>query len=401
MSLGFPARCAVVFAIVATAGAARAEDRRKVAIVALSEDPAARKLADRLYIELQNHWALTTAGPLDSALFGNFLDEDREKLETATANQTAATTAGNQLQYEAEREAANRGLRALEDVTPVKAAPIAADLALDLAQAELFSKHPAEAALWFAFLHALAPDRKLDPVQYDPDVLAAYAKATSAKRATYDLTVKGSGRVWIDGVEQGAAPGTFPVEQGWHLVQLAGPERLVRGHLEPVQHAETLDIANEPADAELLVERARLALKIAPANSIGRAPAMNQLAQLLGVHDALLIWKDDGKLTVQTWRDVAPGFSPYKEYFEDEPVAPLLEPLSPAKDPKLEVHQTFTPPFTPPPHVEPEPAWYQKRWVQASVAGGVVAAVIGGIIWARHTSNLSINNNTQWQGMAQ
>jgi len=401
MSLGFPARCAMVFTIVALAGAARAEDRRKVAIVGLSEDLAAKALANRLYTELLNHWALAPVGPLDAALFGPFLDEDRENLKKANDYKTAANSEKDQFNYEQASQAATTGLHALEDVTPTKAAPLAADLALDLAAAELFRKHPADAALWLAFVHAVDPARKLDPIKVDPDVVAAYAKAAAATRASYELTVKGSGRVWIDGVDRGVAPGTFTVEAGEHLVQLAGPERHVRGHLEQVQHAETLDIADDPADTELLVARARLALKQAHNDSVSRAPAMNHLAQLLGVHDAVLIWKEGDKLNVQTWRDVAPGFSKYQEYIEDEPVAPLLEPLSPPKPPVPESHDVVVKPqpFNPPLHIEDEPPWYRRRWVQASVAVGVVGAVIGGIVWARHTSHISVMPNAQWDGM--
>jgi len=408
MSFGFPGRWAMVCAIATVSGAAIAQEpppqKLKVAIIDLSEDPAADKLRDQLYHEILNHRALTSTDNLqyDAMLKGRFLDEDELPLKEAITRRNEADSEDALYHFANAETAVNNGLQDLLVVTPAKAAPIAADLAFDYGQAEQYQQRK-QAAAWFQFAHRLDPKRKLDPVKIDPDILAGYDKAVAMKPVTRQLTVRGSGRVWIDGIEYGDAMGTFAVDDGYHLVQLAGPERTVKGRVALVQKDEEVAIDPAPALPEVLVARARLALRQAPADSLSRAAPMKRLAELLDVHDAVLIWKSpDGKLLVQTWQDHAPGFSALREYSEDEPAGPILDPLAPPAPPKLEIHDTFKPPpFVPPPVVETEPPWYQKRWVQASVAGGVIAAVIGGIVWARHTGNVTIGPNAQWQGMMQ
>jgi hypothetical protein len=410
MSLGFPARWTVVCTIVCASGAVRAEDaptdteRRRVAIIDLSDDPGADSLRDDLYTELTRQPALTTTEnrAFDSVLVGKFIDEDERHLQEAATRKSAAEAALLQFQYPDAAEAASAGLRALTEVSPVKAAPLAADLAFYNGWAELFRKHAGEAGVAFAFVHRLDPARKLDPFRIDPDVVTAFAKAQSAKTGKHKLEVLGKGEVWIDGVSAGPAPASVEVDDGQHLVQLTGPEREVRGAIELVQKDQRVDIADAPAAADLLVARARVALRDTPEDAVARAPVMKHMAELLDVHDAVLVWRSaSGKLLVETWRDRAPGFSTPREYLKGDPVPPLLEPLAPPK-PKIEIHDTFRPPqppFTPPHPIEAEPPWYRKTWVQASVAGGVIAAVVGGILWARHTSHISVGQNPQWDGM--
>jgi hypothetical protein len=408
MSLGFPARTAVVCAIACASGAVRADDepveRRKVAVVALSKDPDAAKLKDDLYNVLVGHWALQPTGvaEFDRVLFGPFLDEDGASIEAATARRTSAQTAIDNVAYADAVTAAHAGLDALTGVTPAKAAPLAADLAFSYGAAEMSAKRAASSARWFQLVHRLDPQRKLDPIHIDPDTTAAYEKAIVAKLAMRKLEVSGIGEVWIDGTKRGEAPGSFDVDDGEHLVQLAGNAREVRGTLANIDKDQALKIADAPASQDRLVARARLALRDTPDDAVARAPAMRHLAELLDVHDAVLIWKSStGKLLVQTWRDRAPGFSALKEYIEDEPPIDILEPLAAPKPPKIEVHDTFRPPPPPfvPPNIEPEPPWYRKTWVQASVAGGVIAAVVGTILWVRHTGHVSVNPNGQWEGM--
>jgi hypothetical protein len=406
MSFGFPARWAVVCAIAFASGAAHGQDipdRRKVAVIDLSGDPAAHALRTALYDQLQIHWALRSLGDatLDAALEGDFVDEDGAHFADAMRAKATADDQLLNLQFEQAIESAEAGMRLLTDVTPSKAAALAADLAFEIGSAELSRKRAKAAIQWFSLVHHLDPGRRLDPVQFDPDTVNAYKKAEAASPVLHKLEVRGTGTVWIDGSIVGSPPGSpIEVSDGPHLVQLAGPARQVRGHL-LAQGEQTTEIEDAPASQVLLLRRARLGLKETPDDAVARASPMKHLAELLDVHDAVLIWESsDGKLRVQTWRDRAPGFSALREHAEDDPSLPLLKPLAPPKPPDLVVHTTFTPPpFTPPPRVEAEPPWYRKTWVQATVAGGVVAAVIGGIVWARHTSNVTFSGNTQWQGM--
>lgn len=397
-----PARVVVVCAIVAMAHDARADDRRAVAVIALTGDHAAGDLHNDLYDALQTHWALRALGnpTLDSALVGPLLDEDGDKLKDA---QKAKLNIDDQLahfRFDEARRAADPGLVAA--ITPSKAGVVAADLAFQRGLAELGLRKADDAQLWFAFVHRLDPLRRLDPVRYEPDIVGAFDKAQATRPAHHKLEVRGTGRAWIDGIDVGPAPGTYEVDHGWHLVQLAGPDQVTAGKLAMVAHDDATAIDVQPANEILRLQRARLALHDAPDDSVARAGPMKQLAEMLGVHDAVLIWQTpDKKLWVQTWRDRAPGFSALREH-AGEPPLELLEPLSPPKPPEPEPPPLAVVKSLPPtlPHDEPEPAWYQRRWVQASVVGGVLAAVIGAIALSSHTTHTAIDPKTGWSGMS-
>ncbi len=397
-----PARVVVVCAIVAMVQDARADDRRAVAVIALTADHAADGLHKDLYDALQTHWALRALGDpsLDNALGGPLLDEDAKKLEEAQRARTTAEDLRGRIRYDEARSEADRGLQVVATVTPSKAGAVAAELAFERGLAELSLRKTNEAYLWFALVHRLDPMRRPDPVRYDSDIQVAYEKAQATKPARYKLEVRGSGRAWIDGIDVGPAPGTYEVEQGWHLVQLAGPELVTAGKVGLVAHDDAIAIDAKPADEILRLQRARLALHDAPDDSVARAGPMQQLAELLGVHDAVLIWQKDNTLWVQTWRDRAPGFSALREHASEPPLellAPLSPPRPPEPEPPIEQPKPALPPLGP---VEHEPAWYQRRWVQASVAGGVIAAVITAVVLASRTTHISINNKPGWQGMS-
>ena len=116
---------------------------------------------------------------------------------------------------------------------------------------------------------------------------------------------------------------------------------------------------------------------------------MRRLAQLLDVHDAVLIAKNDkGELTDQTWREPEPGFSAIREHREEKPID-LLSPLAPPKPP-------YKPPddrvIIKPPVVIPEEPLLSRTWVRASIVGTIAAAVIGGIVWARQTDYIKFGS---------
>jgi hypothetical protein len=386
-----------VCALCALATPAHADERRKVAVIDLSGDPEAKDLRNALYGELIRHWALQpleTEG-LNDALQGDFLDEDHAGLERARAKRADADAAIGRFDAAAAATAAQDGEHALVEVAPTAAAGACADLAFVAGAAELDQHRANEASVAFAFVRRLDPARKPDPVRYPPEIIAAYAAAAAIRPAKAHLDVRGPGRVWIDGVDRGTA-GAFEVDVGLHLVQLVGPGLVTAGQVVRIERDQSVDIAAPPASLELQVRRARRELAQLPDDAVARAGAMKQLADLLQVHDAVLIWKrkGDGRLLVQTWRDRAPGFSALREH-ATEPAGEVLEPLSPPKPPEPD-SDVKPPPFTPPVHGEDEPRWYQKRWVQASVAGGVVVGVVGAILWARRSRNVTLNNNPQF-----
>ncbi|HUJ57094.1 MAG TPA: hypothetical protein VLX92_01315 [Kofleriaceae bacterium] len=392
MSSRLAARTAVLCALGAIAGVAHA-DKRRVAVIDLSADPGASALRKALYAELINHWAL---GPLldaqlDAALEGAFIDEDGPPLAEALKQRAAAEEHLAQFDYQGAEADAENGEQALVAVTPTAASAPYAELAFVLGETELYLKKPNEAARAFALVHRLEPMRRPDPARYVPEVVTAFEAAIAAKPQTVKLDIAGTGRVWIDGVEVGAAPGAFDVAAGQHLVQLTAPDRKTAGQRVEIDRDAAIDVPTEVASEELQVRRARRALADAPPEAVARAGAMKQLAGLLAVHDAVLIWKTaDGALEVQTWRDRAPGFSALREHGSEPPLE-LLEPLSPPRPPEV------TPPPLPPVHgPENEPAWYRRRPIQATVAGALVVAVVGILLWENRTRDERLGQNPQF-----
>ena len=392
MAPGLPARRWVIVCVVLAAIPARA-DKREVAVIDLSEDKAAQQLTEAIYDELTRHADLRPLKKrqLDSALVGPLLDEDGRAIERARGYRTAAEDALSQFNYAEAKNQAIAGEEALTQVTPTpEAISLYADLVLARGIAAFHGRDTNAANRAFELVHRLDPVRRLDPARVIPELVSAFELATTTTPPKTQLALKGTGRVWIDGVERGTAPGTFDVAYGYHLVQLTGADRETRGKLVVVPDTPVIAVEDATASEELRVKRTRLQLARAP-DAVARAGAMQQLAALLGVGDAVLISKsEDGKLRVQTWRDRAPGFSALREH-ADEPAIDLLEPLAPPRPiepPKL-------PPIALPPlvHREVEPVWYRRRWVQASVAGGVIVTVVGAILWARREKMISWDND--------
>lgn len=395
MARGVPARLALVCVLCGAAAADAA--RRPVAIIDLSADPAAARLRSELFGALVSSWALAPiSNTFDRALEGPFLDEDKDRLAAAHAAQVEADDALAQFNAGSAKKLAAEALDRLLAAHPAAGQTLRADLAFALGIAELVARHKDAADQAFALAARLDPARKPDPASYIDDIIKAYDRARAAPVRTVALEVRGSGHVWIDGALVGTAPGTFEVAAGEHLVQLADPDRMTRGWRGVAPSAQPVDIADEPATVELQVRRARLALARAP-DATARAGTLVKLAELLHVQDAVLVFKADGELVVQLvpWKDGMPDFSkplqPVGGDFEK-----LLEPLS---GPKPEVREPPRPPtrprVDPDPH-EGEPVWYRRRWVQATVAGAVVATAVGLFLWTRREQTISYRMKPEW-----
>ncbi|HEY1550585.1 MAG TPA: hypothetical protein VGG28_22305 [Kofleriaceae bacterium] len=393
-----------ICAVLAVQSAYAEETRRQVAVIDLSEDAAAKELSDRIYKAINLSTALRPPDrhEFDQYLFDEFLDEDGPSIDDA---QTQYAYADRDLfqAYNSRDAASNaeRGEQYLQNVVPTdKSRGLYAQLALLDGIAKLDQRDPDGAARAFGLAHRLDPSAMLDPARFSPDITSAFRHAIDAVPVPGKLGVQGSGRVWIDGQARGNAPlDALDVEQGDHYIVLTGDDRQTRGIAVRVDQKPTqAEIEDAPLSPGLQVARARLALSkaVAKADDAARAGAMRELADLLGVGDAVLISKRlDGKLQFETWRDRAPGFSPPQLYVSQKPEV-LLEGLAPAsrqpnapvEDPRGSVGG-ITKPLVP----EPEQPWYERRWVQASCAVGVAAVIVGVILIARRVEDVSINHD--------
>ena len=373
------ARWAFVCALITSFGMGSAfAERRPVAVVNLdiSDTSPAKALADDLVAALFTHPDLSSlSNPTDAAALKDPLDDPdrgplaaaRDRLQKAEEF-LVAFNYGNAILY------ADDGRNALHAVTPTAARQLYADLTFVRGQASLADGRTDDALASFALVARLDPARKLDPARYLPEVVAAYATATSTAAAPGSITVDGVGRVWIDGADVGQAPGGFSVPAGSHVVWLTEPEHNTGGALAIVREAAptVVTVKPDPAPRRLVVQRARVALAKS-VDATARAAAMNNLAKLVGVSDAVLLKVSETAVVVQTWRannlERDPGFSALREHTKEKPLE-ILTPLAPPK--KIE---KIEPPIVVKPIVVKK--WYQKRPYQVGIAAGVVAAIVG------------------------
>jgi hypothetical protein len=395
MAPGLVARMVVGF-VLALAGMADAA-RRPVAVIDLTETAPASALASDLYKALLNHPDLQ---PLDNAAFttalqGPFADEDADRLALARKYKQFADDALAQLDDEGGRRNARAGMEELAYVQPTsEMLGLYAELAFAYGQAQIGLRNPNDASLAFQLAHRIDPNRTPDPTRYQPNIITAYKAAAAKPTIAAKLVIRGTGRVMIDGIEQGPAGAQYETTEGLHLVQLYGPDRETRGDQVQVPSSMPLNIEDAPASDVLKVKRARIALARSrdPAE---RASMMKKLAALLGIGDAVLIAGDAKGLTVQTWRNREPGFSARIAHRQEPPID-LLKPLAP---PRLAIQQTFTPFKNPPLPVE-EKRWYQKNWVRASIAGGVIAGIVGAVLYSRRDKTLPpIDMDPTWDDL--
>lgn len=352
--------------------------RRPVAVIDLTNDQAVRDVANKLLEQLASHTDLAPPAVSDgAALVDRLLPDDELRIEDARKKLASAIKDLDQRSFREAELAAVEGQESLLRVTPRAAVSLYADLALALGQSRLGEKKDAEAREAFALTYRLDRTRTLDERHYLPEVVQAFEAAKHVQAEVGTIEVRGAGRVWIDGEEVGSAPGQFTASLGRHVVWLTGMLRETAGKEVVVTQARPGDatILDGPLTRPQKVARYRIALLQAP-DPAARAAAMKALAGFVNVHDAVLLSQANGKILWQTWRDREPGFSEPRELGRDHPAEILKQLVPPRQILDPEPRLLLLPP--------PPPEWYQRRSVQLGIATAVVAAFIGGYIWARY-----------------
>jgi len=358
--------------------------RHPVAVIDLTNDPAVRDVAYRVLELLSSHADLAPPSVSDgAALVDRLPPEDEQRISDARRKLLSAVKNLAQRSFREAAIDAVEGQEALWRVTPGSTAygraalTLYADLELALGQSRLGEQKDAEAREAFALTLRLDPSRTLDDRRYVPEVIQTFEAARAVQPELGKIVVRGTGRVWIDGEEVGAAPGEFPAPLGRHVVWLTGMLRETAGK-------EVVVTASRPGDATILdgpltrpqkVVRYRVALAQAQ-DPAARAIAMTALAGFVNVHDAILLSSVNGKLVWQTWRDREPGFSEIRELGRDRPaeIVRSLAPPHPISSAPGMVKRVELPP----------PVWYRRRAVQLGLAATVAAAVVGGYFWAHY-----------------
>jgi hypothetical protein len=379
------------------------QPRRPVAVIELGDFEGNRQLAEQLSRELNNHPDLK---PIDSSLAEDALreryeDEDAQWLKLATEYKRKAEDLVASYKFPDAASDADNGMFQLHNATPTpRVVTLSAELAFLLGTARLGERKDKLAAEAFRLARTINPEFQPDAIRYLPEVVQAFDAAVKAKPAGKGYIEVGPARgrifldgraVFADGREIGFAPQTLTnVPAGLHVVWVVSPELDTRATRVAVEPDKKVKAEIEPAliDTRKKILRARLALKTAP-DPAARASAMQNLARLVEVKDALLLTEANGNTIVQTWREDALGFSALREKKKDDKPGDLLVPLAPPKPiptrkdpppcPPGTSRVTPTSPCTKPIVID-DRRWYEKPRYQ--IAGGVGVVLLGAAIYA-------------------
>ncbi len=369
--------------------------RRPLAIIDVVGTPSSQALANKLSAALLSNGQLApiSNATIAAALVGPLEDVEDVALATATRALVEAEQSLGTFETSVAIARADSAMTELQRVDPT--APhlaIYAELAFVCGRAALTDKNPSEASRWFALTARLAPTFTPDRGRYVSNVIVAYDNARRPSPTLVPLAVTGNGEIVVDGIIVGPAPMTIAVAPGPHLVHLISPEHVpVSAQIDVQEPAATLQLTAQVAPPQIVVARLRRVLQTAP-DATGRGAAITKMAKLAGVRDALLISRDTlGELAIGTWRDQAPGFAtpepaarttPEKIFASIAPPPALPDPSNPLI------------PRKPQPMTD---RWYQKRWVQASVVGGVLLSAAGIALAISATPDRrELNNVFEW-----
>lgn len=362
-----------------------AVDRRQVAIIDLVGDEEAGQLGRSLAAQLVRHRELAPlADPAIAAtLIGQVFDEDSAAVESARRALADAEDALARFELSVAAARAAAGQAELNNVQPTHAVmALYAELAFVLGQAKHADGDGPAARSNFLLTQRLAPDRNLDPARYLPDVITAFRQARRSGGGRVPVQIRGQGTAYVDGQSVGTAPISLDLAPGAHVIHLFSPSRLARGtRIEVSPTAPSVVVLPDArANLSVIVARGRRAAIAAAADPLALTTAVAQLARLIGISDVVVLARNEGALSVQAWRDRPPGAGMIHPVSAGDAVASVLLDLAP---PTVEEMVEL------PPSVvirgESQPSWYQRRWVQVSVAGAL--AVIATAIVLSASSN--------------
>jgi hypothetical protein len=378
--------------------AGAAPDRRPVAVIDITGDADARVLANSVASELARHPRLVpiSDATLAAAMVAPVQDLAASSVSNANDAIQSAEESLSRFATTAAIAQATSGLLELERVEPTTAhMAMYWQLAFVIGRAALTDRNPQLANRWFSLAARVAPSARPDPARYVSNVLSAFQTAAQATAAPTTLTVAGEGAVWVDGVARGNAPLTMTTTIGPHLIHLVAFDRMPIGAQSDLTAGGTNNVSlrTMPASTSIAVLRLRASLQAAP-DATARASAMNLLARLTNVQDAILISRDATGLLLTAWSSNAPGFSRATTVSEMS-IANLLEKMAPPSvvltpDDKPVTSRPLTPVVVQP--------WFRRRWVQASIATTVVAVAVGLVVGITYQpERRDVTQNPEWK----
>jgi hypothetical protein len=375
-------------------------DRRPVAVLDLVGDDAAGAFARILSENLVQHDQLAPlADPaIAASLIGPMLDEDNTAIEAARRALLDASDALTRFELSVAAARATAGQAELNNVEPTAAAiALYAELSFVLGQAKLADGDDAAARTSFLLTQRLAPNRVLDPTRYLPDVIAAYRQAGRAGGTSIPVQIRGQGTVAVDGVVVGTAPLDLDLGTGAHVIQLFGPARLARGSRVELTPAAPTVVVLPDARASHTVIVARMRRLVATSSDAAtRMTAVAQLARLIGVAEVVIVGRGPGGLSVQAWRDHAPGAGLVHTSVGPQTASAVLADLAPDPRPNGSRDETyvggrdgFGRDDRTMGQIETK-RWYKTRWIQASMLTGALAMIAAAVVLSTYSDEGSV-----------
>ena len=343
------------------------------ATVGPTSDPEAAALAQALEAQIDTEDDLVlVATERRPALIGGVPDETEAARAEASAALARARDARARFDDKDAIAGAGRGLASAVSLPPSKdVAVLMADLAFVRAIAER-KKDGKGAARDFALVHRLDPGRTLDPVKYQPEEIEAFEKAaTQGAAIALMIEAPPGGEVWVDGASVGAAPASVEVSPGLHAITVTGPTLVTHGEIVEVKEAGGLAIDAAEASGTTIVHRLRRRLASAT-DDLARADAIAAILRAVGGQDAIVVARDASGALVTTTYSGKSGVLSEAKAADGRDARDIVKPLRPIKVKVRTPPEGDGPKVTPPPPVP----WYRRRWVQATIGGTVIAAVL-------------------------
>jgi hypothetical protein len=360
-----------------TAGPARGQNAppRVVAVIdataGATSDPAVTTLAARIESQIDREDDLVpVASDRRPALVGGVPDETLSAITEARSALSRGRDEAARFDHEKVIAEADRGLARAVNLPPdAELAGLLADLAFERGLARFYRNDKVEAARDFTLVHRLAPGRKLNDIQYFDEIIQLFEQAAEpGKSAALDVAAPAGATVWVDAAKIGEAPAVVTLPVGLHVVTITGDKLVSRGQLVEVPEAGA-QVRIDAADATGSVIVQRLRRRVAAAgDEVARADAVAALVREVGGQDAVVVGYHDEVLVTWIYSGRTGSLGDPKPA-EGRAAGDIVKPLRPIVVPRRDPRPTYE---IPPP-IEP---WWQKRWIQASIGGGLLLGVV-------------------------
>ncbi len=380
MSRAITVLALAVTALISTLNDAQSAPKT-IAIVNLSENPAATQAAEQTRAILDRSQGLrpTTPGDLARALEDALPEGGPEAQALAEASAGLADSMSAFIEFKSRKARSDleRARRTLFGLSPSeKTIGLMADVSFHMALIHLREENLGLAMGELQLLHRLVERKTIDPVRYPPDVVRAFnqARKSATGKASTSVSISATydgAPVFVDGRPAGASPITLSLSPGAHVIAIAAPQYQATAILIDIDpgatqsHRIDLEPRKQVAQAmELRFEARRGGLRD---EDLRRAAA--RVSRLVGSDSVLLIVDeksgDDTDVVATLYIQHLDRLT-YRHKVDSE-LKNMLGLVMDVARPTL-VDGVSKPGPVP---------WYRKPWAIAAIGGGTALTIVG------------------------